>query len=342
MRSSRYFPRRTSLVALCLSSALLAGCGGDGEGGSSASPSAPASGSASASPSASASKTPAPAKVKPSTNLDKVKVAGDYGKAPKVTVPAPWGINKTQTKVLKPSTGAVITASQLVDVNYYGVNARTGKKFDDSFSRGESAAFSLEGVVPGFKKGLVGQRQGSRVLVAMPGPDGYDASGGNPQAGINVGDTLLFVIDIVGPLAGPEGAKVAAKPGLPTVTEAKGVPAISVPKSTPPAKLQVQPLIKGNGKKVGPTDTITFNYRWVAWKDGRLLEQSYGAAPATAPLSQMLPGMQKGLANQAVGSRVLLVMPPSEAYPNGNAKPQIAKGESLVMVVDLLLTMPTQ
>ena len=37
-------------------------------------------------------------------------------------------------------------------------------------------------VVPGFSKGLTGQRQGSRVLIAMPGKDGYDASGGSPQA----------------------------------------------------------------------------------------------------------------------------------------------------------------
>ena len=61
-------------------------------------------------------------------------------------------------------------------------------------------------MVPGFSKGLTGQKQGSRVLIAMPGTDGYDSSGGNPQAGIEVGDTLIFVVDIVAvPLEGPEG-----------------------------------------------------------------------------------------------------------------------------------------
>jgi len=80
----------------------------------------------------------------------------------------------------------------------------------------------------------------------------------------------------------------------------------------------------------------------VAYKDGRLLEENYSAKPATAPLAQLLSGMKKGLANQTVGSRVLLVMPPAEAYPNGNAKPKIAKGETLVMVVDLLFTQGTQ
>jgi peptidylprolyl isomerase len=48
--------------------------------------------------------------------------------------------------------------------------------------------------------------------------------------------------------------------------------------------------------------------------------------------------MQKGLVNQTVGSRVLLVIPPADAYPDGNEKPKVAKGETLVMVVDLLFT----
>lgn len=317
----------------------MTGCGGSGgKSGASASPSA--SGSAA---SVSASASPSVAKVPASTNLDKIKVSGAYGKPPKVTVPAPWAINKTQTKVLKPSNGAKITAGDSVEVNYYGVNGRTGSKFDDSYSRHQTASFSLDKVVPGFKKGLLGQRQGSRVLVAMPGSDGYDASGGSAQAGIKVGDTLIFVIDVASvPLSGPQGAKVAAKPGLPTVTEVKGVPAITIAKTPPPTTLQVEPLIKGTGKKVQASDTITFNYRWVAYSDGRLLEQSYPSKPATAPLGQLLKGMQQGLVNQTVGSRVLLVMPPAYAYPNGNATPKIAKGETVVMVVDLLFTQAGQ
>ena len=40
-----------------------------------------------------------------------------------------------------------------MSVNYYGVNGRTGKKFDESFSRGQPVTFSLAQVVPGFGKG---------------------------------------------------------------------------------------------------------------------------------------------------------------------------------------------
>jgi peptidylprolyl isomerase len=137
-------------------------------------------------------------------------------------------------------------------------------------------------------------------------------------------------------LAGPEGSKVAPKEGLPTVTETGGKPEITIPESAPPTTLEVQPLIKGEGKKVGANDTITFNYVWVRWSDGKVLEESYSGKPANAPLSGLLPGMVKGLEGQTVGSRVLLVIPPADGYPDGNATPSIKPGETLVMVVDLL------
>jgi peptidylprolyl isomerase len=35
---------------------------------------------------------------------------------------------------------------------------------------------------------------------------------------------------------------------------------------------------------------------------------------------------------------VLLVIPPAQGYPDGNASPQIGKNETLVFVVDLLFS----
>jgi peptidylprolyl isomerase len=342
----RFLPVQV-LTALGLSASLLLAACGDEEGATpSSSPSAPASTagpSASASPSATPSPTPKPKPIKASSDFDAVQVTGEYGTAPKVTVKSPWAIDKTRTKVLTPSKGAVVKANQTVEVNYHGVDGRTGETFDESFSRGTPIAFSLAQVVPGFSKGLVGQRQGSRVVIAMPGKDGYDASGGNPQAGIEVGDSLIFVVDLVGvQLAGPEGTAVKPEAGLPTVTDKAGVPEITVPKTDPPTTLQVQPLIKGKGKKVGENDQITFDYRWVRWSDGKLLEESYSAEPATAALSGLLPGMVKGLTGQTVGSRVLLVIPPAEGYPDGNPTPSVGPQETLVMVVDLLFTQAPQ
>jgi peptidylprolyl isomerase len=332
--------RAAAVLGLAASLLFLFGCGEDEPAADAASPSpATTPSSASPSPSPTPAKTPKPKQVKASNNFDKVTVTGGFGEAPKVKVDSPWGIDKTRTRVLDASNGPVVSEGQGVEVNYYGVNGRTGKKFDESFSTGQPVAFSLAQVVPGFSKGLVGQRKGSRVLIAMPGQDGYDPMGGNPQAGIEVGDTLIFVVDLVDvQLAGPEGSKVQPKEGLPAVTETGGKPEITIPESAPPTSLEVQPLIKGKGKKIGANDTITFNYLWVRWSDGKVLEESYSGKPANAPLSGLLPGMVKGLEGQTVGSRVLVVIPPADGYPEGNATPSIKPGETLVMVVDLLFT----
>lgn len=323
---------------------LLTGCGSDQpDPNASASPapaatdtpSAPTS--ESASPTASPTPSPTAPKVTPSTNLDQITVTGSVGQAPKVKVPTPWAIDETRTKVLVGSNGPLIAEDATVTVDYYGVDGRTGKKFDDSYSRGAPASFPLDQVVPGFKKGLLGQKLGSRVLIAMPGTDAYDSAGGRPDSGIEVGDTLIFVVDIKAPLTGPKGTAVKPAPGLPTVTDQAGVPEITIPKAAAPTKLEVQPLIKGSGDKVAAQSTITFNYRWVRWSDGSVIEETYSSGkPATAPLAKLLKGMQTGLSGQPVGSRVLLVIPPSESYPEGNTQLKINKGETLVMVVDLL------
>ncbi len=332
----RSLPKGIAVAGLACAALALAACGGTSTTASSTSPSASAAPSSAGSATPSAS--PAPS-IKASDNLDAIKVTGDYGKEPKVSFKAPWAIDKTRTRVEIPSTGPVVAAGSMVTVNYYGVDARTGKVFDQSFKRGQPVSFSLAQVVPGFQKGLVGQHQGSRVTIAMPGSDGYDSSGGNAQAGINVGDTLIFVVDITqAQLTGPSGQAQPQKPGLPTVTDKNGVPTLTVPKTAPPKTTTSEVVIKGTGPKVGASDTVTINYLWQTW-DGRKLETTYGDKPAQLAMAQALAGLKKGLVGQTAGSRVLIVVPPgADGYPNGNTKPPISKTDTLVFVVDILFT----
>jgi FKBP-type peptidyl-prolyl cis-trans isomerase len=49
--------------------------------------------------------------------------------------------------------------------------------------------------VPGFQKAIAGQKVGSTVGVAMSSADGYPD--GQPQAGIQKGDSLIFAIKIL-------------------------------------------------------------------------------------------------------------------------------------------------
>ncbi|WP_369047305.1 FKBP-type peptidyl-prolyl cis-trans isomerase [Sinomonas sp. P10A9] len=89
--------------------------------------------------------------------------------------------------------GAAVKATDSVVANYVGVNLSDGTKFDSSFDRGQPATFSLQGVIPGWTKGLTGKTVGSRVLLVIPAAQAY----GDQSQGQAKGD-LVFVVDILG------------------------------------------------------------------------------------------------------------------------------------------------
>lgn len=335
--------RGVAIVAAAVATSLaLAACSGDAADDPTTAPTntnvtATAVPSPSGSVSASGSAAPSVA-ASTVSNLDAIEVAGAFGKQPAVTGKWPLAIAKTQVKVLSKGDGPVVAKGGTVLVNYTGINARDGKSFDSSWKEGVATpvAFPLDQVIAGFRIGLEGQNIGSRVVIMMTPADGY--AQGNPQAGILATDSLVFVVDIVSAqLEGPSGAAVTPPAGLPTVTD-NGVgkaPTITIGSATKPSALVVQPLIKGTGPAVKATDGIVVNYTTVGW-NGEVLAENYATGPETGALNTLIPGWQKGLVNQTVGSRILLVVPPAEAYPKGNATPSIPAGETLVYVVDIL------
>lgn len=291
--------------------------------------------------SSSASATPSPsatATIKPSDNLDAITVSGAYSKKPTVKIKAPFAIDRTRVKVLKQGKGTKVPSDGFVDVLYHGSIGRTGKVFQEVFGDHSPVAFPLDGVVPGFKKGLENQRIGSRVLIAMPGADGYDASGGNEQAGIQVGDTLVFVVDILeASVSGPTGKAIPAPAGMPRVTVSNGKPSIALPAANPPAKMQVAALTAGTGRKVEASDTIVCHYLGVSWKTGKVIDEQYSSLQSGL-LSSTIPGWQKALVGKKIGQRVLMVLPPADGYPQGSNNPPVQAGDTVVYVVDILFS----
>lgn len=300
---------------------------------------------ATATPTASATPTPTPRPTVPAqSNLDSVTVTGEFAEDVEVDLGIePFGIDETRSRVVIAGEGNVVPADGMITVQYHGVNGRSGEVFDSSFDDGQDATFTLVGVIPGFAKGLTGKRVGDRVLVAMPGPDGYDeaAATGQGPAGIEVGDTLLFVVDILETsVDGPSGTPVTPASGLPTVRDADGKPEVTITTSaTPPDKLVVQPLVRGRGREVEASDEIMAHYRTWSWKTGKMIEDYY-AAPQNGALEDTIPAWKNGLVGQRIGSRVMLVAPPAESFPEGNDNPVVEKGDTLVYVVDILFAAP--
>ena len=124
--------------------------------------------------------------------------AGAAGKGPTITIPSTAAPKTLQVKTLIKGTGPVVKKGQYIVVQYTGVNWRTKKVFDSSWSRSEPFATEIGAgqVIPGWDTGLVGQTVGSRVLLVIPPKEGYGTAGSS-SAGIKGTDTLVFVIDII-------------------------------------------------------------------------------------------------------------------------------------------------
>lgn len=115
---------------------------------------------------------------------------------PTVTIPEGDVPTEYAISTLIQGDGDVVPDGATVVVNYHGVNWNTGLVFDSSFDRGAPATFSTAGVIQGFRDALVGQKIGSRVVVIIPSDLGYGDAGSGDM--IKGGDTLVFVIDILG------------------------------------------------------------------------------------------------------------------------------------------------
>lgn len=93
-------------------------------------------------------------------------------------------------------SGASVAVGDTISVNYCGVGQVSGALFDSSWGRGEPATFDLVpgGLIEGWTQGVPGMQIGERRLLEIPGDLGY---GANPPGGIEVDETLIFVIELV-------------------------------------------------------------------------------------------------------------------------------------------------
>lgn len=300
-------------------------------------------------PTDTASDTPTPdATPSPLTSIDAITVTDTaFGSGePTVTGPFPFNVSETKCKTLDTGTGPTVADDSIIEVNYYGMNASTGMMFQSSWESGQTMIGQNGGFVTGFNNCLTGQTQGSRVLMVISSADGYDSSGGSSGAGINVGDSLVFVVDIITVgFTAPTGDTVATGNQWVSVdTDSDGVPTATVNAGqSAPSTLQTTVLIQGKGSPVQADDYMLVDFFTMDFSTGQYIENSYtdGNGPQYAALANLIPGWRTALNGVASGSRLLIIVPPSLAYPQGNATPSISPTSTLVCVVDILFTSPT-
>ena len=94
--------------------------------------------------------------------------------------------------------GAEAKSGDTISAHYVGVAHSTGEEFDASWTRGQPLAFRLGvgQVIKGWDDGIVGMLVGGRRKLTIPPDLAYGDRGAG--AAIKPGETLIFVVDLVG------------------------------------------------------------------------------------------------------------------------------------------------
>lgn len=94
--------------------------------------------------------------------------------------------------------GAEAVPGQNVSVHYVGVAFSTGEEFDASWNRGSAFQFPLGGgrVIKGWDQGVAGMKVGGRRRLTIPAHLAYGNQ--SPTPAIKPGETLIFVVDLLG------------------------------------------------------------------------------------------------------------------------------------------------
>lgn len=296
------------LAAVLIATTALAGCGDDGE------------------------------------SLEGVAISGDLGEEPKVATTEDFKADGTQSAEVTVGDGAQLAEDSVVEAKI-GVFDNEGTLVQGNYDRDENEKIDLAAAQAPWLGELVGAHVGSRVAVSIPVSEIVGPKGA-PQAGLEAGEPMLFLVDVLeeaeGPLSGPEGKSVEPPADAPTVVEedgkVTGVDFSDAPKD-PPGELQVIPLIEGEGPEVEEGQQVTLNYLGVVWGEEKPFDSSYErGAPTAYPISKgsLIDGWVEAIPGVKVGSRVMLIVPPDLGYGAQGGGPDIPGNATLVFVIDVL------
>jgi FKBP-type peptidyl-prolyl cis-trans isomerase len=276
-----------------------------------------------------------------------IAVTGAFGKAPTVTIPKIKPPTRVKSTDVIQGHGAHVARGDLAVVNIVGYtwSGTKHKRIISSFPSKQPEALTIGKTVRGLDNSLAGQQAGSRLLVIIPPKEGFGPTG-NQGLGVTGSDTLVFVVDVLGgypKTATAHGTpQPASDPKLPSVSAPAGgtAPTVQIPKTAVPGTLQAKTLIQGTGPRVGKGKLLVAQYEGLIWRTGKVFDSSWQhGSPAAFPIGagKVIPGWDKALVGQRVGSRLLLVIPPKDGYGSrGAAQAGIKATDTLVFVVDIL------
>lgn len=144
---------------------------------------------------------------------------------------------------------------------------------------------------------------------------------------------------------GDEPETAATDSGLAevTVTDAADdatTPAVSFePGSVTVEESEARVITAGEGAELGGTELLSFDYAIFSGDTAEEVNSSYPSEPVGLDMSDetVLPGLTSSLTGQTIGSRVLVALPPQEAFgEEGNAELGIEGNETVLFLIDIL------
>lgn len=114
-------------------------------------------------------------------------------------------------------------------------------------------------------------------------------------------------------------------------------PVINVTAPFSVTETQVYTLRAGDGPVVSNTAAVSVCYMGVDGRDGSVFDSSYErGAPVQFSLNGVVPGFQKAIAGQTVGSTVGVAVTSADGYPQGQPAAGIWPGDTLVFAIKIL------
>jgi peptidylprolyl isomerase len=282
--------------------------------------------------------------------VEAITVNGAFGEVPDVTFEPPLAITQTQRAVVIEGSGVVVANGDDLVIDYALYNATTGDKIEDSgFDEFSPTVLRLDTEAPvfaGVSLTTFCSTVGSRVVGLIPATDAFGPDGA-PEFGLNPGDALIFVVDIISikPPAEPPLDRIEGEPrepseGFPGVEyDELGAPTVTIPEGDAPTEFALDVVIEGSGALVDSGSVVVLHYHGVNWNTGEVFDSSWArGAPASFPTGGVIPGFRDGLIGQTVGSRVIIVIPTELGYGPSGGTPDgsIGATDTIVFVVDIL------
>lgn len=114
-------------------------------------------------------------------------------------------------------------------------------------------------------------------------------------------------------------------------------PVITVTAPFSVTETQVHTLRAGDGPVVSDTAAVSVCYMGVDGRDGSVFDSSYErGAPVQFSLNGVVPGFQKAIAGQTVGSTVGVAVTSADGYPQGQPAAGIWPGDTLIFAIKIL------